>query len=155
MHFLEKWLPPVLVLVAILVAGVSVYIATQRTLTSLEGVLLQSFTLIAGLFGSFLVGRQSAKDAAREIIKPHARSAFRRLMSLYQSLSRVATEIEESLSGEGNKNSEVDLARLKAIVIEQLATADNALEDWNDIVPKDVAELRDKLKARQNKGASR
>jgi len=155
MHFLEKWLPPVLVLVAILVAGVSVYIATQRTLTSLEGVLLQSFTLIAGLFGSFLVGRQSAKDAAREIIKPHARSAFRRLMSLYESLSRVATEIEKSLSGEGNKNSEGDLARLKAIVIEQLATADDALEDWNDIVPEDVAELRDKLKARQNKGASR
>ena len=101
------------------------------------------------------MGRQSAKDAAREIIKPHARSAFRRLMSLYESLSRVATEIEKSLSGEGNKNSEGDLARLKAIVIEQLATADDALEDWNDIVPEDVAELRDKLKARQNKGASR
>ena len=39
MHFLEKWLPPVLVLVAILVAGVSVYIATQRTLTSLARII--------------------------------------------------------------------------------------------------------------------
>ena len=33
------------------------------------------------------------------------------------------------------------LARLEAIVIEQLATADDALEDWRDIVPEDVEEL--------------
>jgi hypothetical protein len=37
------------------------------------------------------------------------------------------------------------LARLEAIVIEQLATADDALEDWRDIVPEDVKELRGRL----------
>ena len=33
------------------------------------------------------------------------------------------------------------LAKLDAIVAEQLATADDALEDWRDIVPEDVEEL--------------
>ncbi|ARO86648.1 hypothetical protein EBAPG3_002000 [Nitrosospira lacus] len=146
MLILERWLPIFLVLVALLVSVFSAYIVTQRTLTGLESVLLQSFTLIAGWVGSFFFGRQSAKDAARAIIKPHARSAFRRLISLYESLSRVATEIENSHSTGGTKNGEITLAKLEAIVIEQLATADHALEDWSDIVPDDVAELRAKVR---------
>lgn len=154
MRILEKWFPAFLVLVAFVVAAFSAYIATQRTLTSLEGALLQAFGLIAGLVGSFFFGRQSAKDAARAIIKPHARSAFRRLMSLYESLSRVGREIESSLRSGGGKNGEIALVRLEAIVIEQLATADDALEDWNDIVPEDVAELREKLGVRRGKGAA-
>ena len=40
-------------------------------------------------------------------------------------------------------------------MIEQLSTADDALEDWNDIVPEDVAELREKLGTRRNRGAAR
>lgn len=153
MKFLERWLPTVLILAAIAVAGFSAYIATQRTLTSLEGTLLQSFALIVGLVGSFIFGRRSATDAAKEIIKPHARSAFRRLMSLYESLSRVANEVAASQSA--GVNNEVALARLEAIVIEQLATADDALEDWSDIVPEDVAELRIKLGNRRENGAAK
>ena len=38
------------------------------------------------------------------------------------------------------------LARLEEIVTEQLTTADDALDDWNDIVPEDVAELKQKLR---------
>ena len=153
MKFLERWLPTVLILAAIAVAGFSAYIATQRTLSSLEGTLLQSFALIVGLVGSFIFGRRSATDAAKEIIKPHARSAFRRLMSLYESLSRVANEVAASQSA--GVNNEVALARLEAIVIEQLATADDALEDWSDIVPEDVAELRIKLGNRRENGAAK
>ena len=33
------------------------------------------------------------------------------------------------------------LAKLDTIVTEQLAAADDALEDWRDIVPDDVKEL--------------
>ena len=33
------------------------------------------------------------------------------------------------------------IERLDAIVIEQLVTADDAIEDWRDIVPEDVAEV--------------
>lgn len=151
MPLLERWFPAFLVVMSFFVSAFSVYIATQRTLTNLEGVLLQSFSLITGLVGSYFFGRQSARDAAREIIKPHARSAFRRLMSLYESLSRVGAEIEISRSSKGNKNGEIALAKLEAIVIEQLATADHALEDWSDIVPEDVAELRTRMKSPKDK----
>lgn len=149
MKTIERWLPTLLIVVTIVISVVFVYIATQRTLTALEGILLQAFALITGLLGSFLFGKQSAKDAASEIIKPHARSAFRRLMSLYESLSRVATEIEDS-----GKSDEMKLARLDAIVIEQLSTADDALDDWQDIVPEEVAEIRKRANKTFNKGRS-
>ncbi|PZO23617.1 MAG: hypothetical protein DCE89_09395 [Betaproteobacteria bacterium] len=134
------------------VSAFAVYIATQRTLTNLEGAFLQGFALVAGLVSSFIFGRQSATDAARDIIKPHARSAFRRLMSLYESLSRVGAEIENAKTPKGIVDSEIVLAKLEAIVIEQLATADHALEDWSDIVPEDVSELRAKLESRKQRG---
>ena len=135
----------ILVIMAFLVTGFSVYIASQRELTGLENTLLQSFALLFGLGGSFLFGQKSMRDAAREIIKPHARSAFRRLISLYESLSRVALEIENSKNNKESNSEKIALAKLEAIVIEQLATADDALEDWIDIVPDEVTELRKRL----------
>lgn len=145
MKILERWLPMILVIVALIVTCFSVYIASQRELTGLENTLLQSFALLFGLVGSFLFGQQSMRDAAREIIKPHARSAFRRLISLYESLSRVALEIENSKNNNESNSEKIALAKLEAIVIEQLATADDALEDWRDIVPNEVTELRKRL----------
>ncbi len=145
MRIFERLLPTILLFMTLIVAGFSVYTASQRALSNLEGALLQGFTLIFGLAGSFLFGKQSAKNAAREIIKPHARSAFRRLMSLYESLSRVGSEVQNYRNSGGDENGEINIAKLEAIVIEQLATADDALEDWRDIVPDDVEELRSKL----------
>jgi hypothetical protein len=136
-----------LILASITVAIVFSVIASKRTLTQLESTLLQTFSLGAGLIGSFIFGKQSAKQAAKELIKPHARSAFRRLVFLYQSLSRLATAIEKGKqSNSSDKNEGVVLDKLEAIVIEQIATADDALEDWRDIVPEDVEELYCKVK---------
>lgn len=42
------------------------------------------------------------------------------------------------------ENDQVALARLEEIIAEQLSTADDALEDWRDIVPEDVGELEQK-----------
>lgn len=142
-------------LLALVSIGVSIFVAytvTRRTLTGLESTLWQIFVFGAGLTGSFVFGRQSAREAAREIIKPHARSAFRRLLSLYRSLSRALTEIKLSQNSEDQEDSQVMLAKLEAIVTEQLATADDALEDWNDIVPEDVAELKQKLQSDNTTG---
>lgn len=135
----------VLIILCVVVAIIFGYIATKRTLTGLESVLLQSFSVGAGLIGSYIFGKQSAREAAKEIIKPHARSAFRRLLSLFQSLSRVAKAIEQHNQSPNDFNADVTIAKLEAIVAEQLATADDALEDWRDIVPDDVEELRQRL----------
>ena len=134
--------PVLLILISIGILGIFGYVSTIRTLTNLELIFSQTFALITGLVGSFVFGRQSATKAGREVIKPHARSAFRRLLSLYMSISRVANIIAMS------KNSEdphVTLAKVEAIVTEQLATADDALEDWRDIVPEEVDELSSNL----------
>ena len=141
MKNLERFAPFLLILISLAVAGLFSHAATTRTLTGLESVILQFFSLMAGLVGSFFFGRQSAREAAREIIKPHARSAFRRLLSLYQSLSRVADVIESSQNSESPEGNQVTLAKLEAIVVEQLSSADDAIEDWRDVVPEDVKEL--------------
>lgn len=141
MKILERYAPFLLILISLVVAGLFSHAATTRTLTGLESVILQFFSLLAGLIGSFFFGRQSAREAAREIIKPHARSAFRRLLSLYQSLSRVADVIESSQNSESPEENQATLAKLEAIVVEQLSSADDAIEDWRDIVPEDVKEL--------------
>jgi len=146
----ETWLPLLSILIAIAVSGYSIYISGERALTSLESTLLQIFILLFGIVGSFYIGKLSAVNAAKQIIKPHARSAFRRLISLYESLSRVAYEIQDPNK---NQSKEITIARMEAIVVEQLSTADDSLEDWRDLVPEDVEELRAKLKKHSsNKG---
>lgn len=144
---LIKWccmkylLPAALVLVSLGIAGYFVYMATNRTITQLEGTLLQFFILAAGLAGSFWFGRQSAMRAAREIIRPHARSAFRRLVSLYSSLARVAETVESAELSESVVDYRIALARVDATVKGQIEMADDALEDWRDIALEDVDEL--------------
>lgn len=141
--------PIMLVGSSVLIAIISVVVAALRDLTSLENTLLWVISLGLSLIGSYFLGNQSAEAAGRAIIKPHARSAFRRLMSLYESLSRVGKEIEASKE----KQSEaITIAKLESIVLEQLATADDALEDWRDIVPEEVEELRKRLRTGDSGG---
>ena len=141
-----KYIVPVLIGLGILALVILVYIAATRDLSGLESVLLQIILLAIGSGISFFAGHRSAREAAEAIIKPHARSAFRRLLSLYRSLSRAANAIESSQSSESDGDYQVVLARLEEIVAYQLMTADDALEDWNDIVPEDVKELEQKLR---------
>jgi hypothetical protein len=138
----------VLLLVSIIFAVVFVYISKDRQLSGLENTLFQLFILGLGVAGSYLVG--ASRDAAKELIKPYAKSAFRRLLSLYTSLSRVAEVIEKSRPT--NKNEQLDpsvLDVLDAIVTAQLDTADDALEDWRDIVAEEVEEVRLRMEAKR------
>ena len=137
-----KYIVPVLISLGILALLLLVYIAATRDLSGLESVLLQIILLAIGSGISFFAGHRLAQQAA----KLHARSAFRRLLSLYESLSRAATVIESSQSSEFDDDYQVLLARLEEIVTEQLTTADDALADWNDLVPEDVAELKQKFR---------
>ena len=141
-----KYIIPVLIGLGILALIILVVIAATRDLSGLESVLLQIILLAIGSSISFFIGHRSAREAAEEIIKPHARSAFRRLISLYNGLSQAATVIESSQSSKSDEDYQVALARLEEIVTEQLTTADDALDDWNDVVPEDVAELKQKLR---------
>lgn len=139
---MDKQVGITFVVSAIIISVIFVIVAAYRDLTALENVLLQVFSLGLGLIGSYALGRESARDAAKEMVKPHARSAFRRLLSLYRSLSRLAYAIQ-TMRSDDNIHAETAhaLDKLESIVVEQIATADDALEDWRDIVPEDVEEL--------------
>ncbi len=147
MKYLERIGPALLLIFSIGVSIILAYTATKRTLTGLESTLWQIFVFATGLAGSFIFGQQSAQKAAKEIIKPHARSAFRRLIFLYLTLRRAAAAVELAQHSESQENYQVILARLEEIITAQLMTADNALDDWNDIVPEDVKELKQKLQS--------
>lgn len=138
--------PSLLILASLIVAVLFLAISSQRPLTNLENVLLQLFTLGLGLVGSFFIGRLSAREVALDIIKPHARSAFRRLLSLYNSLSRMARTIQEATEKTNPTSAEIVLANIESVVIEQIASADDALEDWRDIIPDDVEQIQKRIK---------
>ena len=142
MKKIELVAPSLLVLASVGLSVLFLSLAATRDLSNLESIFFQIFALGTGLAGSFIFGRQAASDTARELIRPHARSAIRRLRFLSAGLGRVA----EAIRGcESPENYRVTLAILRAIVVEQLAAADDALEEWADILPEDVAELRKEL----------
>lgn len=136
MKSIEKSLPYVCVIVALLLMILFGYQATRRPLTGVEAYGLQVLSLFIGLSGSYIFGKRLSEDNVKEMVKPHARSAFRRLISLYRSISRVAAIIA------GNESDQLKIALIRAIAIEQIQTADDALEDWRDLVPESVEELR-------------
>ena len=133
----------VLVILSVLVAITFVVIASFRDLSALENTLLQVFSLGLGLVGSYILGQASANDAAVEMVKPHARSAFRRLVSLTQSLSRQAGSMglaQQNLTH--NPEASAIVERMQTVVIEQISIAADALEDWRDVLPEELDALR-------------
>lgn len=124
-----------------------VYTAQERALTSLESFAFQFLTVLAGLSGSYFFGLQSSEKRVRDGMRPQIRSAFRRLLSLYESLRQVATIAE---SQEGDAQNRLDTIRV--IVDVQKAVADDALEDWADVDSESVDELRQRLRKESEKG---
>lgn len=139
---MNKLTGQIFVSAAIIIAAMFVIVSSFRSLSSLENTLLQVFSLGLGLVGSYVIGKESSLEAARQMVKPHARSAFRRLVSLTHSLSRLVQTMREIRPGVSNQESVVILDRLESVVVEQIATAADALEDWRDILPEEIKALQ-------------
>ena len=151
MKYTEYAAPGLLIVMSVAGFVAFAYVATTRQLTDLESVFLQVLAVSTGFTGTFMVGRLSATNVAREIIKPHARSAFRRLLSQYESLHRMATIIDSSHDSNMPDQGQQVLARLGEIATSQISIADDALADWEDIVPEDVRELRQVLSSKRSR----
>lgn len=132
------------------------FISTGRPLSGLEASLVNGLTLVLGLFGSFLGGAISARKSAQEMVRPAARSAFRRVRSIYLGLGQIAEDIE-SFDRQATQQPEnlVAIGRVEATVKAFLSTADDAMDEWHDLVPKDVEELYTSLRARSEIGRKR
>ena len=136
----------VLVSVSLAFAAVMVFAASSRELSPLESSLFQAVILGGGLSGSFLFGRMSAMQAARDVIRPHARSAFRRVLSLHRSLYSLSVRIE-TLQEEGDDRR---LEVVRAVVDEQIVAGGDAMEDWRDIIEDDVDEILERYGKRDD-----
>ena len=134
----QKFLLIVPFIVCIAITCTFVGLSSVRSPTIFEISLFQLAILASGLFGSYIFGKNSSLAAARELISPHARSAFRRVTALYDSLQRLSIRIEELKEGVDDHR----LTLVQALVDEQIWTGHDAMEDWRDIVPDEVAKVR-------------
>jgi hypothetical protein len=145
----KYYLPILLFILSVLISVIFIITASGRRLSDTENILFQIFALSLGIGSSYLFGTISAKDAALEIIKPHARSSFRRLVSLYKSLGRLIQTINDRKSQNDVASYSAALDLVEAVAIEQLASAGDAMEDWRDIVPEEVDELVKRIENRE------
>ena len=109
------------------------FLASSRTLTVAESSLMQFLAVLASVVGTYLYGQTNARGF------PNARSAFRRLISVYRGLNHIRT----ALSAQSDDGSKIAVAQ--ALTDAQLETVTDALSDWEDIVPRDVQDLKSQL----------
>ena len=131
-----SWFGWLLVVGAIAYTTWRIGVESERPVTSAEEAIGELIALIGGIAGSFL--------AARSTFRGHARSAFRRLLSMYDGLGEIA----KTAVCETPEEHESALARIGAIASVHYGTAWDALEDWSDIAPQQVSALKEDLSRR-------
>ena len=132
-----SWVGWLLVVGAIAYTTWRIGVELERPVTSAGEAIGELVALVGGIAGSFL--------ASRSAFRGHARSAFRRLLSMYDGLGEIA----KASVCETPEEHESALARIGAIASVHYGTALDALEDWSDLAPQQVSELRESLSRRE------
>lgn len=114
-----------------------IVISAIRPLSTLELVLWQVVSLALGIYGSYRFGQNAARDAARDVVRPHARSATRHLVALWSSLYRLSRRVEDYRAVSEDHRLEL----IQAVIEEQIPVGSSAIEDWRDIVAEDIDEI--------------
>jgi len=142
-----RWLCSLgLIALAVIVLLIVLYLSTLRSLSTLELLLFQLFILLVSLLGAYLFGINAKRKSEEWALKQYARAAFRRVLTLYRSLVRMAEFLaREDTDEESSVDVRVILASLRATVLEQIGTLQDALEDWRDVIPSDVEDIEEKL----------
>jgi hypothetical protein len=128
-------------IVALALAVLTVIVGVHTPSNPLATSLLQAFTFILSVLAAYIFAKASADAAAKDLVRPHARSAFRRQKGLYMGLGRLIDEIDAQMSVQTDENSRLGLKVLRVMIIEQLGMSGDALDDWRDLVPDEVAKL--------------
>ena len=136
----------------IMVGSVAAILVTAavRDLTTFEMILIQILATCAGIVGSFLLGQASVAQGARDVIRPHARSALRQLLVLHDGLRKSSDKIEEFKASGDDPHLDI----IQAILNEQIPMARSAIEAWRDVVPDDFEEIIRRWQKRDDDGSS-
>lgn len=114
--------------------------------------ILQALAIGFSAWGSYLYAQISAAAADSDTIRARAKPAFRRMRTLAQGLARHQQAITDEMgrldgltdASTGAVHIELvrsSMIRLEAMVNEQLVASTDALEDWRDLAPQEVAEI--------------
>lgn len=136
-----SWPGFLVILGGIALAAITVLVADHTPPNALATGLLQAFTLVVTLVGAYIFAKPPAEAAAQDKIRSHARTAFRRQRGLYQGLGRLLDEIDRQAEQEIDERVQLKLLILRAMIVEQVGQSDDALSDWRDLAPEEVAEL--------------
>lgn len=144
---------------ALLFALVALYSTSLEEGNRLVAAGLQASSLTLSIYASYRFAQNAAEESARALIRPHARSAFRRNLNLYGAVRRLIVEIDrqvDRLEGAVDDRGRVafddakqGLYIVRTMAVEQAYTADDVLEDWRDLVPDEVAEVEARVEQGQ------
>ncbi len=158
-RWLTEWALPGVLTAVTLLGMLAVYdTSTKRELTPLENFLFQVIVLVFGVLASYAVGR----TAARTGNQGQARSALNRVVTLYRGVGAIMASIEsrrEFLRARSaadrvpisHVEGALDLLYVQAA--SQLGSVDDAISDWAEVIPKEVAAVRAELEGRPADGA--
>jgi hypothetical protein len=127
---------------------------SAKTNSSRENGLYQFIFLAVGVGASFVFGRQSARATAADILRPVAKAAVRRLANLAAGLQSLGGALnsqrvyvqERAEENDGTVSlAEVGQAQdmLEIQIAAQLRTVIDAIEDWREFVPDEVAAVEE------------
>ena len=139
------WSSVGLIVAAILIIIIVLLISNERIISTFEQLLFQVFVLMTSLLGAYLLGLHSRHDSEERALKQYARAAFRRVLTLYRSLVRMAEVLSKEDQTSSKAEMQITLAGLQATVLEQLGTLYDALEDWRDMTPEAVEDIEERL----------
>jgi hypothetical protein len=132
----------------------SAWVASTRDFTPREAAVFQVLLLIVGSILALIPAALSAEDAARFVLRGSARSAFRRLLTLNRSVALGVRAIEarrvfllENVDEETGAIPASLVVQALDSLSETLAMIpsgmEDAMADWRDLVPREVAQVLD------------
>lgn len=151
-----------LVVTTVALFAVAVWTTSTRDMTALENTTLQFLAVFFGALYSWLLGDSAGRRNAQAEMRARAQPAFRRVVRLYEAQGRVLEQADlliDDLSRR-SRNGQVDLLAVRSAfntiqvqVGEQIGTSNDAMEDWRDLAPNDVAELEQRARLREQQYA--
>jgi hypothetical protein len=144
-----------LVLLVVLLT-LTIIVTGDEDSTGLENGLLQFIFFAVSTAVAVFLGYISAKEQAKEIVRPHGRKAVRRIVTLGTQIRSFGSVIEverERLAHRAKADGELDqfevektLEVLASQLDGQLQTIEDSIEDWRDVVPEEVAALEQRAR---------
>jgi predicted hotdog family 3-hydroxylacyl-ACP dehydratase len=147
---------------AVLVVGVLIALVAVKgpDFGTAGSAVIQGLGVAISIYGGVVFARQGNEMAVRAA----AVKSVRRVLVNYESLSRLATiilrlrmDLSDRTENGAIRIDTVDLCllQLSDVVVDQIASADLAVRDWQDLAPDEVAaEVEDFRTRRQEAGGA-